>query len=636
LIEPLTGDDPREVAGYQVRGRLGAGGMGRVYLALTRAGRPVAIKVVRAEFGDDEEFRDRFRHEVVAAQRVHGLYTAQVLDADPDAQPPWLATAYVPGLSLQQAVGDYGPLPPDSVFLLIAGVAEALQAIHAVGIVHRDLKPSNLILAADGPRVIDFGIAWAASAPALTRSGISIGSPPFMAPEQARGQPTTPAVDVFALGSLATYAVAGRPPFGVDGPVQVLYRVLNEPPNLDGCPPDLRHLIERCLAKDPAQRPRTSEIIETCRARTAGRGLVFERSWLPAAVFAVAVGDTAVPFGPLGAGTGRGRPVAAAAESTFPSEVGYSAVGRSDEGTVSGEVHAPPEWSSSTDASGPGIPRTGDHAPAGLVAAAALIPDDPGAARSAGVGQEVPLADGMTGTPGAAPDGGPPGDSHRSRRKILVGVGVVVVLVAATAAGISLLSHPLGLARPEAARRPLSAAATDSSGTPTPAVSTYRTAAPQSASASSSLSGPGSVARPQPDAPAPRPSATSAATAPAATSPSSAAPPSGRAAFAGTWSGTVSQPGWTVPSWSVELVIPAAGRVGSYTASALGCSGTLTVPDAATTTMGGVAKTTSAVNTGCSAKARLTLTLSGSDGISMTWTPVGHPLKVGTAALTNG
>src|ERR1035437_4405763 len=255
VVDPLTSDDPREVAGYQLRARLGAGGMGRVYLAFTHGGRPVAIKVVRAEFGDDEEFKGRFRLEVAAAQRVHGLYTAQVLDADPDARLPWLATAYVPGLSLQQAVADHGPLPPDSVFLLLAGIAEALQAIHAVGIVHRDLKPSNVILAADGPRVIDFGIAQSVAAPSLTRGAFRIGSPRFMAPEQARGQLVTPAVDVFALGSLATYAIAGRPPFGVGGALGVLYRVLNDAPDLGGCPADLRPLIERCLAKDPAQRP---------------------------------------------------------------------------------------------------------------------------------------------------------------------------------------------------------------------------------------------------------------------------------------------------------------------------------------------------------------------------------------------
>src|SRR4029077_20543501 len=179
VAEPLSGDDPREVGGYQLRARLGAGGMGRGYLAFTPGGVAVALKMIRSEFGDDEEFRARFGQEVAAAQRVHGLFTAQVLDADPDAPQPWLATSYVPGLSLREAVSQHGRLPRGTVLLLIAGTAEALQAIHAAGIVHRDLKPPNVILAAAGPRVIDFGIARAIAAPALTLHGSVVGSPRF-------------------------------------------------------------------------------------------------------------------------------------------------------------------------------------------------------------------------------------------------------------------------------------------------------------------------------------------------------------------------------------------------------------------------------------------------------------------------
>jgi serine/threonine protein kinase len=571
--------------------------MGRVYLALTRGGRPLAIKVVRAEFGDDEEFRDRFRQEVVAAQRVHGLYTAQVLDADPDAQPPWLATAYVPGLSLQQAVAEHGPLPPESVFLLIAGVAEALQAIHAAGIVHRDLKPSNVILAADGPRVIDFGIAWAASAPALTRSGISVGSPPFMAPEQARGDPTTPSVDVFALGSLATFAVAGRPPFGVDGAVQVLYRVLNVPPNLDGCPPDLQELIGRCLTKDPAQRPRTNEIIDACRARTADGRLAFERSWLPAAVFAVAVGGTAAPFAPLIADSGDGGQVEAASESTFPSEIGHSPEEAADESTTSGQVHDPPEWSSA-DASASWMPNTGDRVRAAPA--------------------------------GPPPHGGASRDGQGTSKKPLVGAAVaLVVLVGAVAAGITFLSRPVSEGSPGGHSGPHAVAASGSSA-PTRGASAHPTSS--KGTTGTSRSGPvpaGSPGLPPQHSRAPQPPATT----PAGPAPSSAPAPSGRAAFAGTWSGTVSQPGWRAPSWDVQLDIPASGD-GGYTSASLGCSGTLILPATATTTMGAKAVASSRpVNTGCTVRARVTLTLSGSDGISMTWTPVAHPRLVGTATL---
>jgi serine/threonine protein kinase len=255
-MEPLTSDDPGEVAGYRLRARLGSGGMGRVYLAFTPGGRAVALKVVRPELGDDRDFRSRFRQEVEAARRVHGLYTAQVLDADPAAARPWLVTAYVPGPSLHDAVASHGPMPEPTVFVLMAGVAEALAAIHGAGVVHRDLKPSNVLLAPDGPRVIDFGIARAADATALTGSGVRVGSPHFMAPEQVEGRALSPAVDVFALGSLAAYAAGGRPPFGEGNEVAVLYRVLHGTADLGGCPPQLRGLIERCLAKDAPRRRR--------------------------------------------------------------------------------------------------------------------------------------------------------------------------------------------------------------------------------------------------------------------------------------------------------------------------------------------------------------------------------------------
>ena len=267
-MEPLTRGDPSQIAGYRLRARLGAGGMGVVYLGSTPGGRAVAVKVMRPELGDDRGFRERFRQEIDAARRVHGLYTAQVIDADPTAVPPWLVTAYVPGPSLQEAVAGNGPMPVATVYQIVAGVAEALQAIHSAGVIHRDLKPSNVLLAPDGPRVIDFGIARAAEATALTRSGTRVGSPQFMAPEQVGGRPATPATDVFALGSLAAYAALGRVPFGNGGGAEaVLYRVLHQEADLTGCPMPLRGLIERCLAKDPAQRPVPAEIIWFCQGQ---------------------------------------------------------------------------------------------------------------------------------------------------------------------------------------------------------------------------------------------------------------------------------------------------------------------------------------------------------------------------------
>ncbi|MFE5585963.1 serine/threonine-protein kinase [Kitasatospora sp. NPDC056531] len=283
VFQPLLPDDPREVGGYRLFARLGAGGMGRVYLSYTPGGRPVALKVVRPEFAEDDEFRRRFAQEVSNAQRIHGLYTAQVIDSGGlDSDAPWLVTAYVPGPSLQQVVRENGALPVRTVLLLMGGIAEALQAIHSVEVVHRDLKPANVLVAGDGPRVIDFGIARAADATALTGTGYRIGSPAFMAPEQAQGRAVTPATDVFALGALAAYVAGGTAPFG-DGPdTAVLYRVVHEEPDLEAVPADLRELIQRCLAKSPEDRPKPAEIIQAARNHPeVGGQLRFGEDWLP-------------------------------------------------------------------------------------------------------------------------------------------------------------------------------------------------------------------------------------------------------------------------------------------------------------------------------------------------------------------
>jgi serine/threonine protein kinase len=268
--------------------------MGTVYLAFTPGGRPVALKMIRPELAHNADFRNRFRQEVDAARRVHGLYTAQVLDADPDASPPWLVTAFVPGFSLQEGVSRSGPLPVDTAIVLMAGVAEALQVIHEAGVVHRDLKPSNVVLAPDGPRVIDFGIARAVAAGPMTGGGFRIGSPQYMAPEQVADSPVSPAADVFALGSVAVFAALGRPPFGEGGALPVMYRVLHEPADLSGCPAPLRGIIERCLAKKAPDRPSPAEIISWCRAATAGRTGQIAQPWLPPGVTA-AMADRPLP-----------------------------------------------------------------------------------------------------------------------------------------------------------------------------------------------------------------------------------------------------------------------------------------------------------------------------------------------------
>lgn len=263
VFQPLTSEDPRQVGGYQLLARLGSGGMGRVYLGTMQNGLRLAIKVVRPELVGDPEFRRRFEQEVAAARQVQSRYTAPLIDADPGARQPWLATAFVAGPSLAQVIAEDGPLPLDTVQRLTAWIAEALQSIHASGVIHRDLKPSNVLLAPDGPRVIDFGIVCAAEATSLTRAGVHIGAPQFMSPEQALGQQSTPALDVFSLGSLAYFAATGRAPFGGGPGAAVLFRIAHENPNLEGCPEPLLSLITRCLAKDPAQRPQLQDIIDS-------------------------------------------------------------------------------------------------------------------------------------------------------------------------------------------------------------------------------------------------------------------------------------------------------------------------------------------------------------------------------------
>ncbi|WP_344294479.1 serine/threonine-protein kinase, partial [Streptomyces synnematoformans] len=286
ILRPLGADDPRTVAGYRLAGRLGAGGMGKVYLSYTRGGRPVAIKVIRPEFADDPEFRRRFAQEVHAAQRVQGLYTAPVVDSDTEGDQPWLATAYVTGPALADVVTEERPLPLDSVVLLVAGVAEALTAIHGAGVVHRDLKPSNVLLAADGPRVIDFGIARAADATALTGSGLLIGTPAFMSPEQAAGRKLTPATDVFALGQVAVFAATGRPAHGEGPSHAVVYRIVHEEPDLTGVPDVLRPVVDLCLGKDPAERGALAEIIRACETAGGQTQLRIGEGWLPPPVAA--------------------------------------------------------------------------------------------------------------------------------------------------------------------------------------------------------------------------------------------------------------------------------------------------------------------------------------------------------------
>jgi serine/threonine protein kinase len=235
--------------------------MGRVYLGRSPGGRQVAIKVIRPELAEDADFRTRFGREVSAARKVSGIFTASVVDADLDGPMPWLATSYIAGPSLADAVASRGPMPESTVLRLAAGLAEGLSAIHAAGVVHRDLKPSNVLLADDGPRLIDFGISRSMETSALTQTGTVVGSPGFMSPEQTRGREVGPPSDIFSLGAVLTFAATGEGPFGQGSTVALLYRVVSSQPNTAGLPGGLRLMIEHCLAKDPRQRPTAAQLL---------------------------------------------------------------------------------------------------------------------------------------------------------------------------------------------------------------------------------------------------------------------------------------------------------------------------------------------------------------------------------------
>ncbi|WP_405805455.1 protein kinase domain-containing protein [Streptomyces sp. NBC_01187] len=260
-MEPLAAGDPVRVGGFVLRGRLGAGGMGEVFLGRSPGGKAVAVKVVHPHLARQAEFRRRFRREVAAAQAVSGAFTAPVVAAGPEDEAPWIATVYIPGPTLTDAVTGGGPLPEGAVWPLAAGLVEALQAIHAKDLLHRDLKPSNVLLAADGPRVIDFGIARAMDATVLTGTGTAIGTPGFMSPEQAEGGQVGSASDVFALGAVIAFAATGHEPFGQGPPLAVLHRVVNGEPRLDGLTDPLHALVAACLAKNHADRPTTVQLL---------------------------------------------------------------------------------------------------------------------------------------------------------------------------------------------------------------------------------------------------------------------------------------------------------------------------------------------------------------------------------------
>lgn len=277
-MEPLRSTDPARIAGYRVLGRLGAGGMGVVLLGRSPGGALVAIKLIRAEYADDAAFRARFRREVAIARQVRNRWAVPVVDADTEAPAPWLATEFVPGPALGEAVGSGGPLPERGVRALGSMLAEALEAVHTAGLVHRDVKPGNVLLGLDGPRLIDFGIARALDDTVLTATDVIVGSPGFLSPEQARGRRIGPASDVFSLGCVLVYAATGGRPFG-SGPVEaMLFRTVHDTAELSALPPGLLPVVEACLAKDPGDRPAAADIRRAFAEDRSGG------SWLPGPV----------------------------------------------------------------------------------------------------------------------------------------------------------------------------------------------------------------------------------------------------------------------------------------------------------------------------------------------------------------
>ncbi|WP_411100384.1 serine/threonine-protein kinase [Streptomyces sp. x-45] len=322
-MDALRAGDPDRIGAYRLVGRLGSGGMGQVFLGRSAGGRPVAVKVIRPEYGADAGFRRSFAREVEAARRVGGFFTAQVVDADPDSERPWLVSAFVPGPSLHTVVSEHGGLPTRALRVLAAGLAEGLDAIHRCGLVHRDLKPGNVVVAADGPRVIDFGIARALEASSHTVSGVVAGTPAYMSPEQARGdRGVGPASDVFALGSVLAFAATGRAPFGDGHPAAMLYRIVQEEPDLTLVDHELRGLVAACLAKEPDRRPTAAGLLDSLS------GDAVTGPWVPPAITRmISDFEAAHGVGTGGAGSGATGSEAAVSDAGADGAPGAAADG---------------------------------------------------------------------------------------------------------------------------------------------------------------------------------------------------------------------------------------------------------------------------------------------------------------------
>ena len=563
MVSELRPGDPQAIGPYRLVGELGQGGMGRVYLGVSPGGRPVAVKAIRAELAADPEFRSRFGREVASARRVSGVYTAQVVDADVDGPVAWMATAYVPGPSLAEAVDNHGPLPEASLLALAAGLAESLNAIHAAGVVHRDLKPSNVLLAEDGPRVIDFGISRAAeSSTMLTQAGLVVGSPGFMSPEQAMGGEVGPPSDVFNLGAVLAFAATGEGPFGTGTTAALLYRVAHGEPSLERVPPRVRPLIERCLAKDPAQRPSASGLLSEVGA------LQPDGNWLPDSLTRTFAASAVAGFGLSRSGFAptRGPGYAPSNPGYAPSNPGYAPSGP-------GPVPAP---SSGSGSSGSGYPSAG----AGLAAYAAPEPGlTPTRTTAAGAGTlptpppgypspAPPPGHGsatspLGSTPPTPPGGmyGPPGGGSQPRRRrvrplvlaLIIGVmlgaiGAAVFVVTSATKHTPARLNDTPAAVTSSAPAPSSSAPSSSSPTPTHSASSSAPAyTPPPASVTPTPTPTTPTPTPTPTTPTPTPT-TPTPTATTSTPTATSASTSTASASSGTASTTASTSASTSPS----------------------------------------------------------------------------------------
>jgi outer membrane protein assembly factor BamB len=457
-MQPLDTDDPRTVGEYRLQARLGAGGMGQVFLGYSLAGRAVAVKIVHPQLARDQAFLRRFRHEVAAARAVSGAYTAPVVATGLDDNPPWLATVFVPGPSLGEAVSAAGPLPEAAVWKLAAGLVEALQAIHAANLVHRDLKPQNVLLAADGPRVIDFGISRALNATVVTATGLVVGTPSFMSPELAQGAPTGPESDVFSLGCLLTFAATGAGPFGEGIPATLLYRTVHAQPVLDRVPDGMRDLITSCLAKQPSKRPLLSQLARSVSAQVTPDSYASPASFWPAPVAGLISAyqlGPGVPASAPGPGPDVGAAGGSLARPAAPADLSDRAARPPNAATYTGRRrlentrHGTTRRTIALRPRGPG--RAGRHA------AAASVP---------GPGAAGPPAPGASPESAGAPRGGPPGTllaraTELGRRPVLDGrLGPEVTrrralaLAVVSAAGLAAVGWELSGSSAAATRRP--------------------------------------------------------------------------------------------------------------------------------------------------------------------------------------